>query len=169
LFVPTDDARIGITEAILLECADRRNRMTRDLRAWPIIAGLLVDLAGSVAWGIGYGIVKVARQGAAAREGAHGITVGTTTDLIFAAVVGLWLVVMGGYVAARMARVRPVAHGTCVGLGTLVVTLVGLWLLPDSSTPLWFTAVSTLGVVPAGSLGGHFGRRSAPASQPPDP
>jgi hypothetical protein len=143
-------------------------RMTRSLKAWPITAGLLVDLGGTMLFAIGYAILQVVLHGGGSRVDLKGDTP-TTTDLAVAAIGGLLFVALGGYVAARMARVRPVAHGTGVGLGTLVVTLILLLVAPDPSTPLWFSAVSVLGVVPAGSLGGSLSGLNQPANTPLQP
>ena len=142
--------------------------MNQGLRAWPIVVGLLVDLVGSLFLGLGYSIVKVGTNMAAGVGGADEIVL-TATDYFITAVFGLLLVVAGGYVAGRMARVRPVAHGLYVGLGVLVVTLIIEALAPDPAAPLWFNVVSIIGVVPAATMGGRLAERSTQANTPLQP
>ena len=142
--------------------------MNQGLRAWPIVVGLLVDLVGSLFLGVGYSIVKVGTNIAAGGGGAHQIVL-TATEYLIAAVLGLLLVVAGGYVAGRMARVRPVTHGLCVGIGILLVTLIIEALSPDPAAPFWFNVVSIVGVVPAATVGGRLAEKSTQADTPLQP
>jgi hypothetical protein len=142
--------------------------MNPGLRAWPIVVGLLVDLVGSLFLGLGYSIVKVGTNIAAGGGAADQIVL-TATEYLITAVFGLLLVVAGGYVAGRMARVRPATHGLCVGIGLLLVTLIIEALSPDPAAPLWFNVVSIVGVVPAATMGGRLAKRSTRANTPPQP
>jgi len=132
--------------------------MNQGLRAWPIVVGLLVDLVGSLFLGLGYSIVKIGANVAAGGGGADQIVL-TATDYLVTAVFGLLLVVAGGYVAGRLARVRPVAHALYVGIAVLVVTVIIEVLAPDPAAPLWFNVVSIAGVVPAATMGGRLAGR----------
>ena len=142
--------------------------MTRTLRPWPIMVGLLVDLVGSLLLGVGYSIVKVGMDAGAGGDITDQITL-TTTDYMVTSVFGLLFVVAGGYVAGRMARVRPTAHGLCVGVAVLAVSIVIEVLAPDSQAPMWFNIVSMIGVVPAATIGGRVAGKSTQANQPLQP
>jgi putative membrane protein (TIGR04086 family) len=127
--------------------------MIQGLRPRPIMAGLVVDLAGSVILSVGYAVVRMALDVAAGRADSDQI-VFTTADYVVSAVMGLLLVVAGGYVAGRMARVRPVAHGLCVGIAVLVITVIINVLAPDPQAPAWFNVASTIGAIIAATIGG---------------
>src|SRR5688500_8558127 len=135
--------------------------MNHSLKPWPIVVGLLVDTVGSFIFGLAYVIVMFIRQGTGGGD-ADAMPL-TTTDSGMALVFGLLLVIAGGYVAARDAVIRPVAHGVCVGVGVLVITLILEALASDLWAPTWFALISVLGVVPAGALGGVLASRGTPA------
>ena len=139
--------------------------MTQSLRPRAIVIGMLVDLGGTILLGVGYFIVKVLT---ATIQHDASEQVSTTTDYLVASVFGLLLVLAGGYVAARIAQARPAAHGICVGLAILAVSIFLVALAPDPLAPTWFKIVSTVGVVPTAALGGYLGkeRLANPPLQP---
>ena len=141
--------------------------MNHSLRPWPIVIGLLVDTVGSGLFGLAYGIITVIRQGPGSGD-ADAIAL-TTTDSVLALVFGLLLVAAGGYVAARRAGIRPLAHSVCVGVGVLAITLILEAVVPDPSTPQWFTLISVLAVIPAGALGGLLASIGRLANKPLQP
>ena len=84
----------------------------------------------------------------------------STSWLLSFGALGLTFTVLGGYVTSRIARSRPARHGALMGiasgtLGTLISLLTG------SVAPLWFRIVAWLAALPAGALGGWFGRGHA--------
>ena len=73
------------------------------------------------------------------------------------------LLVLAGYVAARWAGIRHVAHGTAVGvLGTALGALTLLLPLPEESyfAP-WVPYASVVATLLLGSLGGFVARPAA--------
>jgi len=123
------------------------------VRAWPIIAGILVDLALTAVFAVVYGM-------------ARGVVTGAeTADYAVALIAGLAFVLIGGYVAGRMARVRAARHGLFVGAAALVLSIL-IELVSPSYAPVWFNVASFLSVAPAGWLGGHLARRGGGPSAP---
>ena len=67
---------------------------------------------------------------------------------------GLGFTALGGFVAGRAAAKLEVTHGALVGAACLIV---GILLRPLSAPASpWYTAVSLLGCVPLGLLGGYL-------------
>ena len=125
----------------------------RAFRPWPIVAGFLVDAVGSIVVGFVYFILKI---GITVAEGENpGEIVLSTTDYVMSTVFGLVFVVVGGYIAGRMAGIRPTMHGMCVGVAGLVAGIL-LGLVPDPQAPTWFNVVSLITVVPMAGLGGYL-------------
>ena len=100
---------------------------------------------------------------AVAGEGDEAVL--TAADYGFIAVIGLLMVVAGGYVVAWMAKMRPLAHGVAVGVVVLLLSIVIELLARDPDAPLWFNIASFAGVVPAGALGGMISRKRTPATR----
>ena len=81
-------------------------------------------------------------------------------SLSIMALAGLLSTAIGGYIAARIARVAPLRHGAGVGLVALgigVLSLVG----PAAELPEWYTASTFALIVPAGMLGATICQRTA--------
>jgi putative membrane protein (TIGR04086 family) len=131
--------------------------MTHSLKPGPIVLGFVIDTVATMLFGLAYVAVSIARDGIPDDPATE--VVMTTGDYAVFAVVGLSFVAAGGFVAAKKADIRPVAHGVCVGLACLALTLVLELLAHDASEPLWFTATSVIGVVPAGAVGGLLARK----------
>ena len=75
-------------------------------------------------------------------------------------IAGLLATLVGGFIAARIARAAVLRHGAAVGavaLGIGVLSLVG----PAGELPPWYTGPAFALVVPAGILGGLLARRGA--------
>ena len=130
--------------------------MIHSLKPGPIVLGFVVDTVATVLFGLAYAALTIMREGVP--DDSTPEIVMTTGDYGVFAVVGLSFVAAGGFVAARKAGIRPVAHGACVGLASLALTLVLELLAHDASEPLWFTVLSVGGIVPAGALGGLLWR-----------
>ncbi|HLG60097.1 MAG TPA: hypothetical protein VI485_32450 [Vicinamibacterales bacterium] len=132
------------------------------------MAGLLVDLVGSLLLGVGYSIVKVGMDAGAGGDITDQIAL-TTTDYMVTSVFGLLFVVAGGYVAGRMAGVRSTVHGLCVGLAILALSIVIEVLAPDPEAPMWFNIVSMIAVVPAATIGGRLAGKPTQANLAAEP
>jgi putative membrane protein (TIGR04086 family) len=130
--------------------------MTR-VKPWPVVAGILVDVFGSVAVGVLYLLVIFGIQiirGAPRQESL------LTTHLLVLEVLGLLLTATGGFVAARLARISHTLHGVAVGVGALLVWQVVEWVSPPEGTTIGYEAVTFLGAIPAGALGGWLAGRT---------
>lgn len=67
---------------------------------------------------------------------------------------GSFTTVLGGFVAARLARGYPYFNALAVGL-----LGIALGLLLPSESPGWFDAFAYLSTLPAALLGGHLARQ----------
>jgi hypothetical protein len=74
--------------------------------------------------------------------------------------VGLGFTAVGGYVAAAIAKDRPIRHAAMVGVLSLLTSL-SLSLAGPSDGPLWLQLAGYALTVPAAVLGGWF--RATPA------
>jgi putative membrane protein (TIGR04086 family) len=138
--------------------------MVMNLKAWPIVVGILADSLGSIAVGALYliGVLLIAR-GAPESNAAL-----ATPHWIIFEIVGLFFTGAGGFVAARMARTRHIQHGAAVGVGALLLGVLVEWVIPADPAPVWYAAVSMVSVIPAGALGGYAAARRANSPvQPP--
>ena len=62
----------------------------------------------------------------------------------------------GGWVAARIARRRPMRMALTIGALILIAVLLNAWLLPQ---PLWMTLLDALGALPLAWCDGRLGTR----------
>ena len=77
----------------------------------------------------------------------------STSFLLGSAVFGTLSTVLGGYVAARIAKTRYYANaGVIAGLGILIGVLTA------KEYPFWFNVVGFILVLPAALLGGHLAK-----------
>ncbi len=80
----------------------------------------------------------------------------SSTQVVVLELLPLLTTMLGGFVAARMAKVLPVQHGIAVGVGALVVGLVVGWIAASPQFPtLYHGALSGAGIV-AGASGGYL-------------
>ena len=66
---------------------------------------------------------------------------------------------LGGYVAARMARLSPLANSLAVGIVSFVLAITSLAVFPGVSPP-WKIIAGCIVTIPAALLGGYFAARS---------
>jgi FtsH-binding integral membrane protein len=71
--------------------------------------------------------------------------------LAYTAVFGI----TGGYVTARFADRRPVAHAMALGVVALTISII-ITIFAWSSRPAWYHIVALLLIVPAAALGGKL-------------
>lgn len=76
-------------------------------------------------------------------------------------VLGTASTVLGGYLAARLARSVPYWNALAFGVLGLLISTIG-----SADVPAWFKVISLLLTLPAAVLGGHLakGRMSRPVS-----
>ena len=74
--------------------------------------------------------------------------------LIGSVIFGTLTTVVGGYVAARIAKRLPYLNSAATGVVGLIFTA----LYASSEYPMWFNIVGLLVVIPASLLGGHLAK-----------
>ncbi len=124
--------------------------------------GALVDIGGSFLVGAVYTIGYVAFLTAegVAPDDMEARTLSDPAYLVVTIVIGLALMLVGGYVAGRVARTREIEHGGMVGVVSVAIGF--LFLFSDTGTyPNWYFPVSFGLTIPAGLLGGYIARRRA--------
>jgi hypothetical protein len=133
------------------------------LKLWPVVVGVLIDIAGSVGAGIAYFGALAAMQAARGGPVDESLLTLGVPQLGMLGIVGLLFTATGGFVAAQMAKTRHLQHGIAVGIGSLLVGLLGELTGGNVDAPVWFDAISYLAVIPAAAFGGSLaGRGAAP-------
>jgi hypothetical protein len=108
------------------------------LLVYSVVLGLIVDAATGTD-----SELAALMQSSAGRIGSLAIGAGGT--------------VIGGYIAARMARRKPVSHGVGVGTASLLLSAIPALLgEPGTADPLWVRTIEPLFAIPAGAFGGHL-------------
>jgi hypothetical protein len=113
-----------------------------------LAVGLAADIGGSAAFGA---LVGLLLKGASSGRGGPGAL---KVHFVATLAGGLFCTALGGFLAGRIARQRPIFHGTLVGAFSLALGLV-----VRGSEPAWFDLASSILVVPAGALGGWLADR----------
>jgi uncharacterized membrane-anchored protein len=101
-------------------------------------------------------------------DAVSGGTGQTTTTLLLSLASGATMLAIAGYVAASMARERPIAHAIAVGAlkAGIIITLVFAAAARSAAAPPWYHVVDALIALPAAWLGGQFVRlRQTPSLQ----
>lgn len=124
-----------------------------------VLLGVATDIGGSLALSVVLTLLLgfwLATQGTptdnldeAMMEASH-----SGAFLLVSVAAGLALTVLGGYVAARMAREHEAFHAGMVGV---IATAFGLLFFGQA--PIWIDAANLLVVVPAALYGGHLAQR----------
>jgi hypothetical protein len=81
--------------------------------------------------------------------------------LTFALILGTASTVLGGYLAARLARSVPYFNALAFG-----VLGLALGLLTSGDVPIWFKVIAFGFTLPAALLGGHIAKLRLPAGPP---
>ena len=87
--------------------------------------------------------------------------------LFWTMVIGLLATVVGGYYGARRAGSHHLRHGGWVAIVSLTLGLPFLLLSSgqgDAGNPFWYDALSIVGMLPAGLLGGIIARQLGKAA-----
>jgi hypothetical protein len=110
------------------------------------VTGWLVQTAGDALLGHFIGLEPMTAQGAAQ------LGISRATEALLVVVAGYVLgPLAGGYVAARLAPVKPAYHAMAIGGFQMIFAVIALSLFPH---PAWFTAATLLAFIP-GSLVGY--------------
>ena len=121
-----------------------------------VLLGVLADVAGSTVSGIimipifGGNILTEEMSDKELDEAIHAMTQGNEF-LLTSLVVGLIFTVIGGYVAARVAK-----KGIYLNSGMVGVIGVVLGILLAGETALWFDVAGFISVIPAALVGGYL-------------
>lgn len=124
------------------------------LKTWPIVAGVLVDVAASLVIGLVYAIALVVWQVVQGLGPDEEVFTGPHFTAM--QVLGLLCTVLGGFVAARVANVLPVQYGLAVGVTIMVAGLILEMIAPEPQLSKWHVVLLYLCSVPAGALGGYL-------------
>ena len=77
--------------------------------------------------------------------------------LLSALAFGTITTILGGYLAARLAKRRPYFNAGALGLASAAIGI-----LLSGSSPLWFDLVGFFVTLPAALFGGHLSKRDVP-------
>jgi hypothetical protein len=109
------------------------------------VTGYLVQTLGDLLLSQLLGIEPLSAQGAAALQ------VNRATEALLVKVASYVLGPMaGGYVAARLAPVRPAYHAMTVGAFQMIFAVIALALFPH---PLWFSVATFASFIPGALVG----------------
>ena len=133
------------------------------LQIRPIVAGVIVDYVATYVAMFAYIALFVAgkllEKGDLSEEALRRYAV-SPEGLLFGFAIGTLCIVLGGFVAGRLAKAFEVKHGAAVGVGSLIVsTLEHAMAESDFPLPEWFVLISYLAAIPAGALGGYLAER----------
>ena len=126
------------------------------MKTGAVLAGWATDVSLSFVFGALVAAL-VAGGGSATPEEVAARVAATPGLQLATLVVGLGFTGVGGYVAAMLAKERPLAHAAAVGLLSLVFG-VTISVLAPSDAPLWYQALGLALTVPAAALGGWLRR-----------
>jgi len=139
-----------------------------------VILGWLVGVIGSVFAGLLFGIISIVIIHVSLIKSDIGLDQGferaaeyfatSIGSLILSLYGALFFVILGGYVAARIAKFSELKHAMLVGLLYLLVDIV-VHLVTVEPFPLWFTLTSWSLAIPAALFGGFLRLRTKNGSQ----
>ena len=127
--------------------------MHKKIRFLALLAGLAVDILGTLAFSIALGIIAtiVAVSIGMPLESFYEKT---TTDVVFLLVqymIGIIFTFVGAFITARLSRPYSLLNTFLFGLFT---TLLGLLFI--SMIPLWYTALCVLTIIPVSLIPGYM-------------
>jgi MFS family permease len=139
------------------------------MKARAIVAGLLVDVGGSVVVGIVLGVVVAII--AVVNVGPSAETLGALRSNVWVKAIGLvgttFFTGLGGYVAARLSKPNGMKNAVAVGVLSLLLGIVLAVLLPGI-TPRWKLIAGLIITIPAAFAGGRLSTRGAQQTAPDD-
>ena len=134
--------------------------MPRTLSVKAVVIGSVVDMFGATL-GIAIGLLLFGSTVKALGGSDDQIKLyfQATTFRICAMVFGLSFSVLGGFVAARVAKARELLHGGATGMVRIAMSLLMLAISKEEThLPIWHSILIYVAVLPAALLGGHLGR-----------
>jgi hypothetical protein len=147
----------------------------RELRAWPILVGSLVDNLGTTLWGMAYLVLRgvpLIDGEAAETQAAIDRVMQSTPDAAAMLFIGTAFIVLGAYAAGRLAGAGEIVNGIAVSVISLVIGIASQ-AGSTGTEPLWYLIIGYTVVLPAGWVGGRIAiagarrRKAKAASSPP--
>lgn len=128
------------------------------MRIGAIAAGWLTDLGLSLLF---FMILSgiVGGEGASPEDVARRMN-GSVELMVATLLVGLGFTGIGGYVAATLARQKPVQHAVAVGLLSLGLGLSGLAAGGPNAQPVWLTLAGIVLTLPFAAFGGYYRKQT---------
>ncbi|MGH2450422.1 MAG: hypothetical protein ACRDGE_03955 [Candidatus Limnocylindria bacterium] len=122
-----------------------------DLRA--VLTGVAVDILGSI--GIGGALLLLAGNllGATSTEALEELFDVSMELQVFSLGTGLFFVIAGAFVAARIAKRDELQHAFAVGVISAVVSFSCIFMEPEA-LPFWYEAVALILTIPVAFAGG---------------
>jgi hypothetical protein len=123
--------------------------------------GVLSAFGGSMLVGIAYVLVYsivLASQNVPVEE-LQQRALADPVYYVGALAIGLVFMAIGGYVAARVARAREVAHAVWVGIIAVAIGVPLVAAADTSSYASWYLPVAFVLMIPAGVVGGVVAQR----------
>jgi hypothetical protein len=109
---------------------------------WAIVLGLLTDFAASTVVSILLVIFHLPPEG--------------TEIAVFALILGLPAITLGGYVTARKSLTDKYFNTFIMGTVDLLLSIPVAYFAVGDSVPVWFHILAFILTIPAAVLGGYF-------------
>ncbi|HUG55987.1 MAG TPA: hypothetical protein VMJ92_02830 [Candidatus Limnocylindrales bacterium] len=122
-----------------------------DLRA--VAIGVAVDILGSIVIGGALLIAAGAMLGASTTEALEELFDVSVELQVFSLLTGLLFVVIGAFVAARVAKRDELQHAFAVGVISTAVSFSCVFMAPEA-LPFWYEAVALILTIPVAFVGG---------------
>lgn len=131
----------------------------KKLSVYAIVAGAAADMVGTL---LGSIFITAVAGGLLLSQGVPQDEIGTrlaadTRVLVWSVTLGLLASLVGGLVAARIAKHRELTHGASAGAVGLVLSTISALVSPVV-LPTWYVFVGYGLVVPMAALGGLLGK-----------
>jgi putative membrane protein (TIGR04086 family) len=133
------------------------------LRIRPIVTGVIVDYVATYVAMFAYIALVVSRKLLEEGELSEEVLrryAASPEGLLSGFAIGTLCIVLGGFIAGRLAKALEVKHGAAVGVGSMIVSTLEQ-AMAENSVPLpeWFVLISYLAAIPAGAVGGYLAER----------
>lgn len=120
-----------------------------------MLLSLALDVVGGLLLVAGFGVQITQEMTEEQAQAALQAVIGTPSFLMASLLYGIGTTLLGGFVAARLARSHPYFNALAVGaLG------IALGLLVGSDAPLWFDALAFGMSIPAALAGARLAHRA---------
>ena len=119
-----------------------------------IVVALILDIIAAFVMGaiVGVSLVKEGMTQQQLKEAVVAVIL-STGFLLGSGIFGTLSTILGGYIAARVAKNNYYMNAAVIGvLGIVLNALTG------TDYPLWFNSLAVLLILPAALLGGHLAR-----------